>query len=169
MKNEISGSGVEYKIIVGIDETGTGDYFGPVVTSSCAIISEGKRNRILNLFIVKDSKVLKDSYIIKIVPSIKKRVNSSTVVISNYTYNYLYKVVKNQNVIKTLSHILSISKNITKLRNKAIKIDRVVMDKFCSEKKLKDYIDLIVKNGVLNRFKGRSKLFLLPYKDYQLE
>lgn len=100
---------------VGTDESGKGDFFGPLVTASFALESEKVEKLLIELG-VADSKKKTDARILELAPKIKKMGNYHIVKIGPDKYNNLYMKMKNINKILGWSHaraienILNISK-----------------------------------------------------------
>jgi len=88
--------------LTGIDESGKGDYFGPL--SVAAVYVESKTKKILQSLGVMDSKDLSDKYIQEIAPEIKSLCPHSLVVMGNKSYNEIYAKVKNLNHILAWGH-----------------------------------------------------------------
>lgn len=87
---------------IGTDESGKGDFFGPLVIAG-VLLDEKNRPLFIDLG-VKDSKTLKDDNIIKMAQQIKKNSIFSVVVISNAKYNELYSKFKNLNKLLAWGH-----------------------------------------------------------------
>lgn len=89
---------------IGTDESGKGDYFGPLVVAGVIVdkVSSWKLKKIG----VKDSKLLTDSLMKKMAPEIKKIVSDkfNIIVITPKTYNDLHLKMKNVNRILGWSH-----------------------------------------------------------------
>lgn len=88
--------------IIGIDESGKGDYFGPLVTG--AVYVDEKTEKVLEVLGVKDSKTLTDKKIKSLATEIKATCPHSIVKISNKKYNELFDKMKNLNKILAWSH-----------------------------------------------------------------
>jgi ribonuclease HIII len=88
--------------IIGIDESGKGDYFGPLVAAAVHITPKSKK--VLQRLGVMDSKELSDAYIEEISPEIKKVCYHSLVIMGNQSYNDIYEKVKNLNHILAWGH-----------------------------------------------------------------
>lgn len=139
-KNEIKF--VEY---IGTDESGKGDYFGPLVIA--AVYVDERTTMELEEAGVKDSKLITD-YNIKIIESKIKKIISDKfeiVQINPEKYNKLYESFNNLNKIMGWAH----SKTIENLIEK-INCPNVISDKFGNEKLIKD--ELKKKNINLNLY-----------------
>ncbi|MDV3196138.1 MAG: ribonuclease HIII [Candidatus Phytoplasma stylosanthis] len=118
--------------IIGSDEVGTGDVFGPIVV--CAVLVNQKQIPFLKQIDIKDSKKLSPFQIQKIMNEIKGKFLYQVKIVSPPEYNKLNKIY-NLNKIKALSHnhiILNISKKIKK------KI--VILDQFVNYKLYFNYL-----------------------------
>jgi ribonuclease HIII len=95
---------IEPSHYIGTDESGKGDYFGPLVVAG-VIVDEVTSAQLKNIG-VKDSKLLGDAIIKKLAPQIKKIVNNkfNIIVITPASYNNLHSKMKNVNRILGWSH-----------------------------------------------------------------
>jgi len=139
-KNEITF--LEY---IGTDESGKGDFFGPLVVA--AVYIDEKTTLELEEAGVKDSKLITD-YNIKIIESkIKKIIGDKfeIVQINPEKYNKLYESFNNLNKIMAWAHSKTIENLILK-----INCLNVISDKFGNERLIKD--ELKKKNINLNLY-----------------
>lgn len=113
---------------IGTDETGKGDYFGPLIVAGFYTNSE--INNYLVSIGVKDSKELTDFQIDNIAQQIKTKYPNNYSIISIHPdkYNQLYENFKNLNKLLNWAH----SKAIETLLN-IIKTKNVIIDKFSKE------------------------------------
>lgn len=88
---------------IGIDESGKGDFFGPLVTVAYFIEDTNQETELLKIG-VKDSKELTDRRIEEISPYIKQIGKYETVIIGPKKYNELYSKIQNLNNILAWSH-----------------------------------------------------------------
>lgn len=88
--------------VIGSDETGTGDYFGPV-TVAAAYVPADKIALVQELG-VKDSKMLTDDYMRKIAPDLMKVCPHSILTLRNDKYNAIQAKGYSQGKIKALLH-----------------------------------------------------------------
>ncbi|WP_315112547.1 ribonuclease HIII [Clostridium intestinale] len=93
---------VEENAIIGTDESGKGDYFGPLVIAG-VYADEGMKKE-LKLIGVADSKKIKDSHIALLAAKIKHICKYEVVVIGNQKYNELYDKVGNLNKLLAWGH-----------------------------------------------------------------
>ena len=66
---------------IGSDEVGTGDYFGPIVVTSCYVSKEDIP--FVEGLGIKDSKKLDDEKILKIAPELIKKIKYKSLIMSN--------------------------------------------------------------------------------------
>lgn len=114
---------------IGIDESGKGDLFGPLVIAA-VLVDENIKTK-LNHIGVKDSKLLSDSQIKSISSRIRNIIaikNYSVVVINPEKYNQLYTSFKNLNKLLAWGH----SKAIENLVQQH-KVSTAISDKFGDE------------------------------------
>jgi len=129
---------------MGSDESGKGDYFGPLVVA-CVYVDRKTEARLSEIG-VRDSKKLNDSQIGKTATSIRAIcADKFTVVeIMPERYNQMYANLKREK--KSLNDMLAWA-HATAIESLLEKVDceRAVVDKFCDE------------SVVLNRLKDKSK------------
>jgi ribonuclease HIII len=115
----------QYKEYIGTDETGKGDFFGPLVVAGM-YVNEEVQNYLLNLN-VRDSKELNDFQIDQIAAKIRKAYpnNYSVISINPQKYNKLYEDFKNVNKLLDWAH----SKVIENIFKK-FETDTVIIDQF---------------------------------------
>lgn len=138
---------------IGSDETGCGDFFGPVVVVASYVSKENiSYMRELG---VKDSKKIDDSTIKKIAPEIAKKIPYVAYVLDNKTYNQNYKDV-NMVKLKCILHNKVLCGLVQKY-NPSYKI--AIIDEFVNKKKYYEYLDGVpVKlNDIAFYTKGESK------------
>ena len=87
---------------IGTDESGKGDYFGPLVVAG-VYIDETDEGYIKDLG-VKDSKRLSDNRVKELAKAIKKEFTYSVVTIYPAKYNELWRKFKNLNKILAWGH-----------------------------------------------------------------
>ncbi|MEC1180466.1 ribonuclease HIII [Metasolibacillus meyeri] len=88
--------------VAGSDETGTGDYFGPVTVA--AVYVPADKIPLVQELGVKDSKMLTDDYMRKIAPDLMKACTYSILTLRNDKYNALQAKGYSQGKIKALLH-----------------------------------------------------------------
>lgn len=126
------------KDIIGVDETGVGDYLTPLV--ACAAFVESKNiDKIKQLGII-DSKLMTDKKILEVFPKLKDLVDYSVNHLTQKGYNNLNKYM-NANELKMFLHI----KSINKLElDKKIKNDMIIIDQFSNESSIVKYYTSLV-------------------------
>jgi ribonuclease HIII len=114
---------------IGTDESGKGDYFGPLVVAG--VIVDSITFAQLKKIGVKDSKLLSDDAIKKLAPQIKNIVDNkfNIIVITPKTYNNLHAKMKNVNKILGWSHA-KVIENLLEKENVA----NAISDKFGDER-----------------------------------
>lgn len=137
---------IEKLSIIGSDEVGTGDYFGPI-TVVAAFVSDNKVTTLKQLG-VKDSKNLNDKQICDIAESIIKLIPYSLLVLHNPKYNNLQESGMTQGRIKALLHNQAINHLIKKVDEN---IDGALIDQF------------VVPETYFKHIKGKPKNFSGPY------
>lgn len=91
---------------IGTDESGKGDYFGPLVVAG-VFVSE-KQEKVLQELGIKDSKRLSDNRVRELSALIKKGYPHSIVAIGPEKYNALYAKLRNLNRLLAWAHARAI-------------------------------------------------------------
>jgi ribonuclease HIII len=111
---------------IGIDESGKGDFFGPLCIAG--VFAEGSNIANLKKIGVKDSKSLNDLNIVKIGKKIKQEYPHHIVKINPAKYNELYAQFKNLNHLLGWGHATAIEQLVL-LTN----CQNVIIDQFADE------------------------------------
>ncbi|WHQ36363.1 ribonuclease HIII [Spiroplasma sp. SV19] len=143
------------KDVIGNDEVGVGDVFGPLVVTATYLPPVTFDQ--LKVLPIKDSKKMTTEQIMSVAPVIKKLVQSVTIVVDNNQYNQWYDQYQNAHVIKALAHNQALQQLIANyhLRNKAIFIDQ-----FVNATKYFEYLQNItpvIKDNLIFITKGEEK------------
>lgn len=121
--------------VIGSDESGKGDYFGPLV-SACIYVDENIANQLLSLG-VKDSKTLSDTRILEVSKKIRSICSERFVVveISAERYNQIY--IKLLNERKSLNDLLAWAhaKALEEILSR-VQCSTAIVDQFADEKLL---------------------------------
>ncbi len=87
---------------IGIDESGKGDYFGPLVIAAVFVTPTTQTD--LSLMQVRDSKKLSDGRVREMAPDIRLLCPHSIVAIGPQRYNELYTKIRNLNRLLAWGH-----------------------------------------------------------------
>lgn len=117
--------------VIGSDETGTGDYFGPITVAACFVRED--QVELVREFGVKDSKMLTDDIMRKMAPELMATLTHSVLVLKNEKYNNIHSRGWSQGKIKALMH------------NQALKH---VLKKMAPEKPAYILIDQFAERGI---------------------
>jgi len=128
----------DYEKHIGTDESGKGDFFGPLVAAGVQIDSTNKQ-KFINLGI-KDSKKLDDKKILQFANIIKANAVHSVVVIMPEKYNELYNKFKNLNKLLAWGHARAIENILEKSP-----CEYALADKFGDES--------LIQNALINKGK----------------
>lgn len=112
--------------VIGSDETGTGDYFGPV-TVAAVYVPQDKIELITELG-VKDSKMLNDTIMKRMAPDIKSVCTHSILTLRNEKYNELQAKGYSQGKIKAALHNQALKHVLKKMAPE--KPDYILIDQF---------------------------------------
>ncbi len=110
---------------IGSDEVGTGDYFGPLVVTASYVSKENIPY--LEELGVRDSKKLTDDKIIKIAPSLIKKIPHTTIILNNKEYNGYHSTDINMNKIKAILHNKCL---LSLVKDKSNEYKKIVVDQF---------------------------------------
>lgn len=108
---------------IGTDESGKGDYFGPLVVAG--VFVPDKQEKVLKELGVKDSKRFSDNRVREFAQLIKQGYKHSIVVVGPQRYNELYAKLRNLNRILAWAHSRAIENILEEVR-----CDRAVTDQF---------------------------------------
>jgi len=114
----------------GIDESGKGDYFGPLVIAGVYVAREQEEP--LRAASVRDSKTLSDKKVATLAEQIRGLCPFTVVVIGPERYNSLHASLKNLNRLLAWGHARAIENLLEK-----VPCNRVVADQFGDERFLK--------------------------------
>lgn len=123
---------------IGVDESGKGDFFGPLVIAG--VMVDESNIEVLKKAGVKDCKVVDDKNIYKLAALIKNNCVFSVITINPSKYNELYAKLKNLNLLLAWGHARAIE-NILEKKD----CGYALSDKFGDEK--------LIQNALLNRGK----------------
>lgn len=119
-------AGIGQMSVIGSDEVGTGDFFGPITVVAAYVKKE--HIPLLKELGVKDSKDLNDDKIIEIAKVIKDVVPFSLMTLKNEKYNQVQQAGMSQGKMKALLHNQAILKVLEKMTPE--KPDAILIDQF---------------------------------------
>lgn len=112
---------------IGIDESGKGDYFGPLVIA--AVFVDATTQRELALMQTRDSKKISDGRILEMAPDIKTICPHSIIAIGPQKYNELYAKIKNLNRLLAWGHAKALENLLER-----VTCERAISDQFGDER-----------------------------------
>ncbi|HZH61755.1 MAG TPA: ribonuclease HIII [Metabacillus sp.] len=112
--------------IIGSDEVGTGDFFGPITVVAAYVKKD--QIQLLKELGVKDSKNLKDPHICEIAKDLIQTIPYSLLVLHNEKYNELQQKGMSQGKMKALLHNQAINHLLKKIEPE--KPDGLLIDQF---------------------------------------
>lgn len=112
--------------VLGSDETGTGDYFGPITVA--AVYVPTSKIELMNELGVKDSKMLTDDYMKKIAPDLRAACVHSVLVLRNEKYNNLQAKGYSQGKMKAMMHNKALQNTLSKMAPE--KPEFILIDQF---------------------------------------
>ena len=112
--------------VLGSDETGTGDYFGPVTVA--AVYVPADKIELVRELGVKDSKQLTDDYMRKIAPDLMKVCPHSILTLRNDRYNAIQARGYSQGKIKAMMHNQALKHVLNKIEPQ--KPQHILIDQF---------------------------------------
>ncbi|MDF1506951.1 ribonuclease HIII [Robertmurraya sp. DFI.2.37] len=122
--------------VIGSDEVGTGDYFGPITVVAAYVRKE--QIPLLKEVGVKDSKNLKDDAIEEIAKQIKEIIPFSLLTLHNEKYNQLQQKGMSQGKIKALLHNQAIGHVLDKIAPE--KPEAILIDEFAKKELYYQYL-----------------------------
>lgn len=112
---------------IGIDESGKGDYFGPLVVAAVFVTAETEDE--LRLMQVRDSKRISDGRILEMAPDIRMLYPHSVVAIGPQRYNELYAKIRNLNRLLAWGHARALENLL-----EHVNCDAAISDQFGDER-----------------------------------
>ena len=112
---------------IGIDESGKGDYFGPLVIAAVFVTPVTQPD--LVLLQVRDSKKISDGRILEMSPDIRMLCAHSIVAIGPQRYNELYAKIKNLNRLLAWGHARALENLLQQ-----VDCDLAIADQFGDER-----------------------------------
>ena len=112
---------------IGIDESGKGDYFGPLVIAAVFVTPVLEQD--LALMQVRDSKKISDERILEMAPDIRLLCPHSLVAIGPQRYNELYAKIKNLNRLLAWGHARALENLLQQ-----VECDLAIADQFGDER-----------------------------------
>lgn len=112
---------------IGIDESGKGDYFGPLVVA--AVFVDATTQGELALMQVRDSKKISDGRILELAPDIKTICPHSVIAIGPAKYNELYAKIRNLNRLLAWGHAKALENLLER-----VPCERAISDQFGDER-----------------------------------
>ena len=108
---------------IGVDESGKGDYFGPLVIAGVHADASGVR--ILHELKIRDSKKISDQRALKLAPLIHSKLKTKIVIVGPEKYNMLYNGMGNLNKILAWGHARVIENILSE-----VPCRKVILDQF---------------------------------------
>lgn len=141
---------------IGLDESGVGDYFGPLVTTASYIADP----QLCKVIKIKDCKQFSDEELLAttndLLTNHQDKFFSKTYVLKMEYYNTLllnqktHRVKINSHHLKTMCHIFALDQLCQKLTKNNILVPTIILDAFCSEKNWIKYQTDLLKNHLIN-------------------
>lgn len=122
---------------IGVDESGKGDFFGPLCVAG--VLADDRSSELFINLGIKDSKKISDKKILELEPKIKANAPHTIIAISNKRYNELYSNIKNLNKLLAWGHARAIENILEKN-----KCEYALSDQFGDESLIKS---ALLKNG----------------------
>lgn len=107
---------------IGVDESGKGDYFGPLVIAGVHV-DKTNLKELCDLRIV-ESKRISDQRALKLTPTICSKFKNSVVIIGPQKYNMLYDKMNNLNRILAWGHARVVENLLAKVNCKKVLVDQ---------------------------------------------
>ena len=143
---------------IGCDETGSGDFFGPLCVVAC-YIDERDYDWLTSLN-VRDPKLMTPQEVIEIAREIKDRLVYSLLILDNSHYNQMAAAGNNLANIKAKLYNQAVTNVMQKV---AMKVDKKVVNQFVSPKTYYNYLksEVIVVKDLSFEQKGEEQYFAI--------
>lgn len=141
--------------IIGSDETGTGDFFGPVTVAACFVRDD--QIELVRELGVKDSKQLTDDLMRKIAPDLQATLIHSVLTLRNEKYNEVQQQGNSQGKIKAMLHNQALKHVLRKMEGE--KPTHILIDQFAQRAKYYNYLKNapeVIKENVLFSTKAEN-------------
>ena len=119
--------------IIGVDESGKGDFFGPLVIA--ALAADRVDVRRLSRIGARDSKLISGGRLLQIDGELRAQFSHAVVIIHPKEYNQRYSEVKNLNRLLAWGHATAIERILAKQS-----ADQVISDKFGKARLLEEQL-----------------------------
>src|SRR5437879_12465938 len=133
---------------IGIDESGKGDYFGPLVVAAVNVTRRAAAD--LDALNVRDSKKISDGMSKTLAVDIRVLCKHSIVAIGPERYNELYKKIRNLNHLLAWGH----AKVLENLLEQVPNCERAIADQFGDERLI---LNAVQEKGRKMRLEHRHK------------
>jgi ribonuclease HIII len=120
--------------IIGVDESGKGDFFGPLVVAG--LLAGDSDLAYLNDIGVRDSKRLSDLRVAAIAEQLRSRFHHAVIVLMPEKYNRRYEQVRNLNILLADCHARVITETLRLGCEKGVQVDLAISDKFGKTERL---------------------------------
>ena len=120
--------------IIGVDESGKGDFFGPLVVA--AALSGPEYASLFDELYVRDSKKISDKRVLEIDDTLRSRLAHCVVVMMPSDYNARYEQLRNLNILLAECHARAIRGAIDSAARAGLRVDKAVSDKFGKSERL---------------------------------
>ena len=141
--------------VIGSDETGTGDYFGPITVA--AVYVPADKIKLIQTLGAKDSKQMNDTIIRQIAKDIMASCPYSLLTLRNEKYNELQAKGYSQGKMKAMLHNQALQNVLTKIA--PVEPDYILIDQFAERGVYYNYLKnskQVVQNRVLLATKAES-------------
>lgn len=125
-KGDVLPKDLAAKSVLGSDETGTGDFFGPITVAACYVPADGVA--LAHELGVKDSKLLSDDGMRIMAPDLKAAFAHSVLVLPNDKYNKVQSQGWSQGKMKALLHNQALKHVLRKIE--PARPDAILIDQF---------------------------------------
>lgn len=120
--------------IIGVDESGKGDFFGPLVVA--AALSGPEFASLFDELYVRDSKKISDKRVLEIDAILQSRLAHCVVVMMPSEYNARYEQLRNLNILLAECHARAITGAMESAARAGLQVDKAVSDKFGKSERL---------------------------------
>ncbi len=136
---------------IGSDESGAGDYFGPLCVGAVHIGKADMKH--IDKLGLKDSKALTDETVRTLAPKIRKAFTNVVYTLDNERYNRHIEEGRNANKLKALLHEKAHRSLLQKVEGRPL----IIVDQFCDEVRYDAYLKQLSNPVRPDRFRFRAE------------
>ena len=120
--------------VIGVDESGKGEFFGPLVVAG--LLAGDVDLAFLSEIGVRDSKRLTDKRVLELDERLRARFVCHVTVVTPEDYNRRYETIRNLNIMLADCHAQTIARTMKRAEERQLQVDLAISDKFGKTERL---------------------------------